>query len=615
MRITEYLSSLAHAGVVVILFSLFSVMSLPAVSASINLGNNVGNAVTFFSVPKDVSKAGSALRYTESLMQAYSGNRIVSVSVWSHVASDEVPMRIFIAGSMDGTRIYYEQDVVLSGNGWREVRLDTPFIIDGSELYVGYEAEGISDIPYSVRLVEGNEYVLNSDEGWTPCDNGYSSAMYITVEGDALPQNNISLTHITMPGYALCGEPLHFEGTYVNLGMTTVKSLSVAFSVGDSLAFHTFSVDPVEPRGKGYFSIEGFKILKEGEFPLRVDVTAVNGDADFDMSDNSSRTKQVLCKNVFPKRKVLLEMFSTEKCSNCPDSHKRISAITDTCQSIIEMVHHAGFYEDNLTIDASKEYEWFYSESRLYAPAMMIDRTSIEDNYPGVYYDGVPVVSASADYLRALYNEQAMVPAFVSVRLGVERNDDNIDIHVEGERLLDSESSSPRLYVFITEDSIYSTGQAGASKGYYHRYVARKSLTPTWGEPVSLDGYSADYSISVDGQWNPARLSVVAFVANYDESDKNNCRVLNSEKASVPYEGHAAGVGSMGVGCITTAWDGSLFVVHGGFDTLVVYDSFGRLLQTAHHSACVDFSELSDGCYVIKLTRDNRLKVVKILKK
>lgn len=615
MYVTRQLKQFTQFFVFVVAFSIFIAISLPVISANINLGNNLGNAVTFFSVPKDVSKAGSAIRYSASLMQAYSGNKIVSVSVWARISSGDVPMRIFIAGSMDGSKVYYEQETVLSGNGWNEVRLETPFFIDGSELYVGYEATGIRDIPYSVQLVDGDEYVLNSNDGWQPCDNGYSAAMYVTVEGESLPQNNITLTHITMPDYVLCGQPLHFDGTYVNVGMTTVESLSVKYSIGDSIAYQTISVSPVKPRTKGSFSLDGFAILQEGKLPLRIDVTSVNAETDFDMSDNSSRTKQVLCKTSFPQRKVLLEMFSTERCPNCPDAHDRISAITDTCENIIEMVHHAGFYEDDFTIGASKEYEWFYRESRLYAPAMMIDRTSMADNYPTVFTDGVPVISASADYLRVLYNDQKMAPAFVTVRVDVEAVENDINIHVEGEKLLDSDSSSPRLFVFITEDSIYTTQQSGASKGYYHRYVARHSVTPTWGEPVSLDGYSADYTIPFDTQWNRKNLNVVAFVANYDEADKNNCRVLNSETAHIPYDGSVAGIFQQYDEDIATSWDGKKLVVPGGFDILSVYDLSGRLLLTCSHSDYADLACLSEGYYVVKFAKDRKQAVVKVSKK
>lgn len=110
--------------------------------------------------------------------------------------------------------------------------------------------------------------------------------------------------------------------------------------------------------------------------------------------------------------------------------------------------------------------------------------------------------------------------------------------------------------------------------------MARQSVTPTWGEPIDIKGYTADYTVPVQTGWDAARLSVVAFVANYDAEDKNNCRVLNAEEAKVPYEG-VAGIESAVAKPMHVSWDGSTLMVKDGFSRLTVCDMSGRQVYSA----------------------------------
>lgn len=605
-------SATRYVSKIVLTLALMLAATQTIYADSMKLGYCEGNAVSFYPAAKESPAGGSAVFFPETLMQAYSGTDIVSFHIWSSIMEPST-VHFAIRSSLDGGEALYEQTATLEKYGWNEVRLDKPFRIDGKAFYMSYLVEGILNIPYALSLVDGEEYICTDGSEWKPSVEGFSAAFYATVESDNLPRCNVSLGNIVMPGYARLGEPLTFSGDFINLGSVPVESLTFTYHVGDSLATETVSVTEVKPRGTGTFEMNGLRILSEGEPQVSVEISAVNGEADFDPSDNTSRTKQVLCRSVMPQRKVLLEVFSTERCTNCPTVHKQISAVADTCERIIELGHHAGFYEDNYTIAASKEYEWFYKEGRLYAPAVMLDRTEMSDNYPDIYSDGVPVVSVGASKLKTLYAEQSCAPAFVSVEPTVKTDKSgNILIHVEGEQLIDTDVESPRLFVFVSEDSVYSTNQSGASGGYYHRHMARQSVTPTWGEPIDIKGYTADYTVPVQAGWDAARLSVVAFVANYDAEDKNNCRVLNAEEAKVPYEG-VAGIESAVAKPMHVSWDGSTLMVKDGFSRLTVCDMSGRQVYSATADDTADLGFLDRGYYIATIVCGNGQKVMKLM--
>lgn len=121
----------------------------------------------------------------------------------------------------------------------------------------------------------------------------------------------------------------------------------------------------------------------------------------------------------------------------------------------------------------------------------------------------------------------------------------SLSVSVKGKQLLPvATPDSVRLYVFLTEDSLYSETQAGARSGFYHSHVPRVSLTPTWGEKVDIaSGYDCHFDTVLSEEWNEKQMSVVAFVANYNSTNPLDCSVLNVEGKSLIAS--TSGIGSM----------------------------------------------------------------------
>ena len=110
-----------------------------------------------------------------------------------------------------------------------------------------------------------------------------------------------------------------------------------------------------------------------------------------------------------------------------------------------------------------------------------------------------------------------------------------VSVNVKGSQLLPvAGADMARLYVFLTEDSIFTTTQNGALGNFWHRHAARKSLTPSWGDVIDLqEGYEADYSFVIPEEWNIDKMTAVAFVAKYNPDDKNDCNVLNANSVDL----------------------------------------------------------------------------------
>lgn len=572
-----------------------------AESPTLVLGNGFNRTVSYQSVTS-ADTVGSALLYGPEQMQIYKGCRLTEIHVDLGALAGSDTVRVFVGHSPTGKPLY-EGLFKQQKTGWNTFRLDSALTLDGSALCVGYEVTGVRLLRYSNTLVAGEEWLRkNNERGWQRYDDDYSASLYATLEGD-VPRRNLVLGTTVMPSYARTGEAMAFSGQFANLGADTIRSLTFAL-LADGQRVATATVDGlgVAPRKRGTFALDQFSLPSEGDYGVAIEATEVNGGADVSPADNRSRTVSLLCRERFARRKVLMEVFSTEKCTGCPAGHRTIANVLGGKDDIIEVGHHAGFYTDTLTVDASVAYEWFYKEGRLYAPAVMFDRTSFAGNYPTAYADGVPVAGVETGNLQAGYAESAATPAHVA--LGVEPLWDastrRLTVTVDGSQLLPlPQPDSVRLNVFLTEDSVFSTTQRNSEGSFFHRFVLRQTLTPTWGEPVdAAQGFRRSFGVTIPREWDERRLQVVAFVANHDATDKTNCRVYNAEACFACPSATSLVQLKANARCARAKrrLEGNVELPH-GVPSLCVYDLQGRLvrrLDKSHPQA-----HLSRGIYII----------------
>ena len=557
------------------------------------IGNSAGSSVAFETVGSS-EVAGSALFYPASTMQAFNGCSITKVEIGFQNTTEENAVTVFVSKSLDGEPIYKE-NFTASASGRNTFTLSSPVKLDGDGVYIGYTVKGVRTLAYSNALVEDEEWVLYKGKPWQKYDlsKGLCATMFVTVEGASLPANNVRLTALSMPDYSVTNQPVSFEGKIANLGAEEVKSLTVTyFADGKSVGTETIDGLSVKPRRAAPFSLLGLKLDAEGEPELQVEIAKVNGEADPVPADNLSRKNGMIVRDEFVSRNTLLEVFSTELCSQCPQAHRDIETALGDKTNVVEIGHHAGFYTDALTIGASQTYEWFYSDVNMYAPAVMFDRTGLVDDYPDVFKDGTPIVAPTAKVLEALYDIIGKAPAFVSI--GIDRTFDeasrSLSFTVAGQQLLPlTTPESLRLFVFLTEDSIATETQRGASGTFYHRHSARRILTPDWGDNLELgsDGFSHVYATDIPAEWNLKNVRIVAFVANVNSEDKNDCRVMNACEATLA-DGLSSGINGIDDDTV------------GKPAELMVFTAEGTLVSVLQGDADVRDSGLPHGVYIIK---------------
>jgi len=218
------------------------------------------------------------------------------------------------------------------------------------------------------------------------------------------------------------------------------------------------------------------------------------------------------------QRVVLLEDFTGQMCSNCPDAHRIIEDLEKQHpDSIIAVSIHGGGmainkkttnFENNkvgLGTDEGQAYNDKFGVKSW--PAGVINRRS-----------GVLGRDVWGDYI----DQELKRPTDVNLKLAarIEGNEVNIDLTIEPQANIQG-----TLNVWILESGIVARqlGETGFDSKYVHNHVFRAPVTPTDGEPVTLTNgihKNAQYSIALryneQERWNPANLSVVAFVSDND---------------------------------------------------------------------------------------------------
>lgn len=212
---------------------------------------------------------------------------------------------------------------------------------------------------------------------------------------------------------------------------------------------------------------------------------------------------------VQPKRVVLLEEFTGQSCTNCPQGHERVrQLIAKYGESVIPVSIHAS----NLSIAetpeggglAIPEGEAIYTAAgRPSLPSGVIDRVS-----------GRQDRSQWDTWVSDELAKETSVE--MTLTAGIAAGDDKIAIEVN---ILPTETLDANLHVWILESGIvtYQYDNGKHVTDYVHNHVLRAVVGSTDGTGVALKkgvyGKSS-FEIALKSRWNRDNLSVVAFLAN-----------------------------------------------------------------------------------------------------
>ena len=237
------------------------------------------------------------------------------------------------------------------------------------------------------------------------------------------------------------------------------------------------------------------------------------------------------------ERMVLIEEFTTEKCASCPNVMallKDVMAKPEYAGKLIATAHHSAFYTDWLTTDADIEYKWFYNFKSTYTPGIMFDR------YPFFETKGRPGTDQRKPTPVAQINTMNNFDKYIGKRLaekahvgfsltGEYDNNNTITVHVSGSRDMKFTDTDARITIFLVENNIKTTEQAGVQGDYYHQHVLR-TYNSTWGDVINWnnDNFEYECQLILDPTWIKDNIEIIAFVHAYDSENPGNCAIENA---------------------------------------------------------------------------------------
>ncbi len=484
----------------------------------------------------------AAIRFSASQMAAYKGGKITKIRIGAEEGMTSTWCWIRPSLNQGATAL---KRLGNTDDGWNEVTLDTPYEIDGSEIYIGFNGTlktGSNIIYQTPETTEDRCYLYAEGIGW---EKFYDGALFIQAEVEIDGDVNTDDMGI---------ESLQLGSKFLKNGNEQNVAIKVANYSGTAKPFPTLHLKAADMEEQTFETAEeipakGSKTiyrtftpdgLPDGKQTLRVwfdenDAVAENNTAETDMYIYSEAFS----------RNVLLEHFTTLSCTNCPTGDKVLRNAVGNNAKVAWVAHHVGFGTDELTVQPSQTImlDLLYTEV---APMAAIDRTvnSVsEGSHPafGIAYSNI---NNGATIVKALLDNAMQEPAFATVTPETKYDEASrtLNVTVTGERNTDMYeaiySNGCNLTVYLTEDKVatkaYQTG--GTAADTIHNHVLRAALTADYGDKVEWNGstFSKSYSYTVPDNWKPADMKVVAFLNRPVEGSKaTDMEVLNTGFAPI----------------------------------------------------------------------------------
>lgn len=461
--------------------------------------------------------------------------------------------------------------------GWNERRLDIPFNLDSCDgLYLGMSIHQKGDTRAISVVGSGLDNAffakLDKQKEWEDLSASGILSVEAIVDGEKSVCCDVGLLDATVnPNVSLTFN--HLSVKMVNNGKNSVEGVTLQTSYSSGENSQQYFECPMLP---GDVATVEYDIAKSGNIfqnPLEVRILSVAEGVDEIVENN------VIKGTVVKGKKVLVEEFTTELCSNCPRVAGYLGEVLSEERYALRTVavcHHSGYGTDWLTQPCDTELLYLYGGGS-FAPGMAFDRCPVEGSKI--------VVTPDKDMIRRQIDEKAKETPHVQIVFPDVRyvtGSDRLEVSVAGRR--DSNADEDFLLtVYLLEDNVKARRQNGAAGDFIHHHVIRE-YNSDWGDVIDWDGdsFKADFAFDLEDVCDADHLYIAAFVSVYDASDYANCKVDNAEQMSLK-------------GITTNSGVESSEYADRTLQEIRYYSPDGRILQSCQKGMYIVWRRYSDG--------------------
>lgn len=540
---------------VLALLAAASLASTAVAQETSTLGYCAGECSKTGSISTEGNKWVSGAIYLPSdLLANYDGAEITGLRAGLASKVNIDCLQVWVRTELDGDNLgmveFSSSADAKPAKGWNEGNLEVPVSIDASEgIYIGmtYHQKAATNAFSTVGTGLENAFFAQFGQGEEWQDLSASGILSI----EALVQGGLSydydlglLSAVLNPN----ADPMDniMTVTVVNNGTNDIDgfTLTTTYTDLDESFDNHFDIT----MAAGAKETLSYSIPKMGSLigeDVAVEISSLDNAEDQQPANNSIKAVATF------RKKVLIEEFTTERCSNCPRvaGHLHTVLSSDEFKDVaVAVCHHAGFYTDTFTQPCDEELVWLYGGGS-YAPAMMFDRAPL-------FREGKEVVISPSlqdieENARLRLSESADVE--LAMKAAYDEAAGILTVDVEGKRGK-LNMPNPRLTVYVTEDNVKALFQSGATGEFFHDHLIR-AYNSTWGDPIAWDGdsFKASFTFDIDHGWKMEDLKAVAAIGNYNEDNFTDCVINNVECIGVGVESGSK-VESTPAETITETW-------------------------------------------------------------
>lgn len=563
-----------------------------------------------------------AIEVPAEVADSWKGNSLTKVRI-ALGPSSTTDIKIYLTEKLGSNSPIYTQSARLSKTeAWEEVKLTTPYKIEGKKFYIGYQIVtrssndypiGVDGIPTSSAL--GDNIGINGS--WTHIGSEYGNVcIEAIIEGDALPQNDVVVSNLMVPSYVAIEKPFSVTASVSNYGTADIKSLGAVCYVNGVIAENaklTMSSATIAKGESAEVTIENLVCDKLGSgIPVSVEFDKVNGKNDDAPYNNKGESTTTCATTVYP-RKVVIEEWTGTWCPWCVRGIVGMEYMNNTYgeDGFIGIAVHSG---DEMQISSYSGFLQRYAS-----------------NYPGCIVNRQISGDANQQFMELNYLNIVKDPTIMEINVDAyydENDKSKIYIDSKVNFAIDNDKATYRLGFGIIENNVgpynqqnaYAGGGSGVMGGWESKGVAVRTtfndvarIIETWqGMPNTLpsavvagEEYTYSTSLSTSNVSNIDNCEVVALIVNSRNSAiENACKV----------KPHIQGENS-----VENLYDSDLKVssvkggilISGDYDSCRIFGIDGSLVRTTINEKEIT---LKEGIYIVRISdREGKTVVKKVM--
>lgn len=414
---------------------------------------------------------------------------------------------------------------------------------------------------------------------------------------------------ITTPYFTIGTDYIPVAGVFNN--GTTDESFDVTckiFDIADNQLFsHTQTVSNLAAGDYQEITFDTYHL------PLSIDNAyhiVVTTNLSEDMFSPNNTTDKYIYTYTTHHHYVLAEMGTATWCSACPYAVEALDSIINSGHNLALIEYHSN--DDYATTNSEIRVTEYYNMYGL--------PTTIFDGVEGILGAGPNFYSQFA----ILFNQRSLKRTGTAISLTAEKVEGGYNAHIEITKIAPVFNKHAVLHVVLTESHIPEIWQGETELGY----VARKILPDADGIPIDFinnDESIFDIFIETDETWNEEELELVAFIQDNDTHE-----ILNTNKAKMSElttTNLIQATTKIRLSCAPNPFsnitdinfelrknssiDIKIFNFSG---KLIANPLSNRLEKGKHHIPWQTGNHLPAGIYFLKLTTDDMVETIKIIK-